>query len=149
MKVFSENKKAEFNYTILEKFEAGIVLQGGEVKSIKEGKISLSNSYIDFKNNEVFLIGSKIAPYQPHNPSAEFKKDRERKLLLHKKQINYLIGKSQQKGMTIIPLKIYERGGKIKVEIALAKGKKKFDKKEKIKNRDRIREIREELEKWG
>ncbi len=145
MKVFSENKKGYFDYEILEKFEAGLVLFGQEVKSIKTGHINLAGSYVILKQGEVFLTGVKVPPYQPNNAGADYNENRERKLLLNKKEINYLIGKSAQKGFSLIPLKIYEKSGRIKLEFGLAKGKKKYDKKEKIKKKDIEREVNREL----
>ena len=145
MRIFSENKKALFDYNILESFEAGIVLFGQEVKSIKTGHINLAGSYVVFQQGEPFLMGVKIPPYQPKNVGASYNQERERKLLLNKKEIDYLSGKSSQKGFSLIPLKIYEKNGRIKLEFGLAKGKKKYDKKEKIKKRDIEREINREL----
>ena len=145
MKVFSENKKALFDYNILERFEAGLVLFGQEVKSIKTGHINLASSYILLKDQEPFLVGVKVPPYQPNNAGADYNDERQRKLLLNKKEINFLMGKTKVKGFSLIPLKIYEKNGRIKLELGLAKGKKKYDKKEKIKKRDVEREINREL----
>ena len=145
MAVYSENKKGSFDYNILEKYEAGMVLFGQEVKSIKTGHINLSGSYVVIRQAEPYLIGVKVPPYQPNNAGADFGEDRNRKLLLNKKEIYYLIGKSNQKGFSLIPLKIYEKGGRIKLEFGLAKGKKKYDKKESIKKRDVEMEINREL----
>lgn len=145
MKIFSENKKALFDYELLERFEAGLVLFGQEVKSIKTGHINLAGSYVTIKNGEPFLVGVKVPPYQPNNAGADYNEERQRKILLNKKEINYLIGKSSQKGFSLIPLKIYEKNGRIKLEFGLAKGKKKYNKKEKIKKRDIEREVNREL----
>lgn len=144
-RIFSENKKAGFDYEVLEKYEAGIVLFGQEVKSIKTGHINLAGSYVVIKLGEVFLTGVKVPPYQPNNVGADYGEERPRKLLLNKKEINYLIGKSAQKGFSLIPLKIFEKNGRIKLEFGLARGKKKFNKKEKIKKRDIEREVNREL----
>lgn len=144
-KIFSENKKGYYDYNILEKFEAGIVLFGQEVKSIKTGHINLAGSFVALRQHEPFLVGVKVPPYQPNNVGADYNENRERKLLLNKKEIDYLVGKSAQKGFSLIPLKIYDKRGKIKLEIGLAKGKKKYDKKEKIKKRDVEREMAREL----
>jgi len=149
MKIYSKNKKGLFDYEILERFEAGVVLFGQEVKSIKTGHINLAGSYVALKQGEPYLVGVKVPPYQPNNIGADYNENRERKLLLNKKEINYLIGKSSQKGFSLIPLKIYEKHGRIKLEFGLAKGKKKYDKKEKIKKRDIEREINRELSSWG
>ena len=151
MKVYSENKKALFDYEILERFEAGMVLFGQEVKSIKTGHINLSGSYVVIRQPayargsgvamEPFLVGVKVPPYQPNNAGADYNEERDKKLLLNKKEINELIGKTKQKGFSLIPLKVYDNNGRIKLEFGLAKGKKKYDKKEKIKKRDIDREI--------
>ena len=145
MKIYSENKKALFDYNILENFEAGLVLFGQEVKSIKTGHINLASSYIVLKGQEPFLVGVKVPPYQPNNAGSDYNDERQRKLLLNKKEINYLVGKTKVKGFSLIPLKIYEKNGRIKLEFGLAKGKKKYDKKEKIKKRDIDREVNREL----
>ena len=140
MKTIIENKKAYFNYQIREKFEAGISLIGQEVKSIKSGRINLAGSYVVLKNSEVFLIGANIPPYQPKNAPPDYNPERSRKLLLKKSEIKYLIGKVKQKGLTLVPLKVYTKRGKIKLEFGVAKGKKKFDKRELIKKREFERE---------
>lgn len=145
MKIYSENKKAGFDYEVIEKFEAGMVLFGQEVKSIKTGHINLGGSFVAIRNAEPFLIGIKVPPYQPRNAGADYNEERQRKLLLNKKEIDYLIGKTKTKGFSLIPLKIYDNNGRIKLEFGLAKGKKKYDKKEKIKKRDVEREINREL----
>jgi SsrA-binding protein len=145
MKVYSENKKAGFDYEVLEKFEAGLVLFGQEVKSIKTGHINLAGSYVTINKEEPFLTGVKIPPYQPNNAGADYNEERPKKILLNKKEIDYLIGKTKIKGFSLIPLKIYENNGRIKLEFGLTKGKKKYDKKEKIKARDIDREANREL----
>ena len=145
MKIFSENKKGLFDYNILERYEAGMVLFGQEVKSIKTGHINLAGGYVAIRSEEPYLIGVKVPPYQPKNVGANYGEDRARKLLLNKKEIDYLIGKTKTKGFSLIPLKIYEKNGRIKLEFGLAKGKKKYDKKEKIKKRDVEREVNREL----
>ena len=142
MKEITKNKKAYFNYEILEKLMAGISLIGQEVKSIKSGRISLKATYVVLRNEEAFLIGANIPPYQPKNAPKDYNPERSRKLLLKKSEIKYLIGKTKQKGLTIVPLRVYNIRGKIKVKIGLAKGKKKFDKREIIKKRESEREIR-------
>ena len=145
MKIYSENRKAGFDYEVLEKFEAGMVLFGQEVKSIKTGHINLSGSYVSINTGEPFLLGVKVPPYQPNNAGADYNQERQKKLLLNKKEIDYLIGKTKTKGFSLIPLKIYDNNGRIKLEFALAKGKRKYDKKEKIKDRDVDREVNREL----
>lgn len=137
MKILATNKKVSHNYQILDKFEAGISLLGLEVKSIKMGHISLAGSYIVIdRNNEAFLIGATVSPYQPKNTPKNYNEQRSRKLLLKKSEIKYLIGKSKQKGLTLLPLLVYTIGRKIKIEIGVAKGRKQFDKREKIKKRE-------------
>jgi len=145
MNIYAENKKAHFDYEIIEKYEAGLVLQGHEVKSIKTGHINLTGSYVIMRQNEPYLIGAKIPPYQPKNAPVDYNPEQTRKLLLNKKEINYLIGKVNERGFSLIPLKIYEQNGRIKLEFGLARGKKKYDKKEKIKRRDVERDIRREF----
>ena len=145
MRIIGENKKAYFNYKILEKFEAGISLLGQEVKSIKTRGINSAGSYVIVKNNEIYWIGVKIPAYQPKNAPPDYNPERLRKLLLKKSEIKYLIGKSKQKGLTLMPLKVYTKKGKIKIEFGIVKGKKKFDKRELIKKRETDREIERTL----
>jgi SsrA-binding protein len=144
--VLAENKKAYFNYTILETFEAGLVLMGTEVKSIRLGNMSLKAAYVVISaKGEPTLIGAHISPYQPGNDPAHYKPDQTRKLLLKKKEIEYLIGKSHQKGLTLVPLRVYNKKSKIKLEFGIAKGKKEFDKREVIKEREGKIEIERTL----
>ena len=145
MDIYAENKKAYYDYEILEKYEAGLVLQGQEVKSIKTGHMHLSGSYVVIRNAQPELIGAKVPPYQPKNTPPDYNPEQSRKLLLNKKEIDYLMGKVNERGFSLIPLKVYEQHGRIKLEFALAKGKKKFDKKEQIKKRDVERDIRREF----
>lgn len=147
MKIFARNKKANFNYSILEKMEAGMVLIGQEVKSIRLGRMSLEGSYVILKGREPYLIGAKIPAYQPKNAPDGYDVEKSRKLLLSKKEIDYLLGKASQKGLTLVPLKVYSNGAKIKLEFGIAKGKKKFDKREDIKKREADREIAREFGK--
>jgi len=147
MKSISVNKKAFFNYEIFESLEAGIALQGSEVKSIKEGRISLKDSYAEIKNGEVLLVQCHISPYEAAN---RFNHDplRPRKLLLHRREIKRLTGKIKEKGFTLVPTKvILNDKGRIKIEISLAKGKRLYEKKDVIKERDRDREMRRELKR--
>jgi len=136
VRILAENKKAYYNYEILEKFEAGISLIGQEVKSIKSGKVSLAGSYVVLKEEEAYLIGATIPPYQPKNAPADYNPERSRKLLLKKTEIKSLIGKAKQKGLTLVPLKLYTKNGKIKLEFAVVKGKREIDKREQIKKRE-------------
>lgn len=148
MRVIAENKKATFNYEIIERLEAGIALLGSEVKSIREGRVSLKESFADIKEGEVYLLNCHISPYEAAN---RFNHDpmRPRKLLLHRQEIKRLTGKIKEKGLTLIPTKIYFNDkGKVKVEIALARGKRAYEKKEAIKARDLERELRAEMKRW-
>ena len=138
-KIIAINRKASFNFFFKEIFEAGIVLKGSEIKSVRAGKINIADSYAIDKEGEIFLINSHIpiykqASYSNHNPYSE------RKLLLNKREINKLIGKIQRDGLTIVPTKMYFKKGKAKVELAVAKGKKQYDKRAAKKNRDWKRE---------
>jgi len=140
IKIVAQNKKAQHDYFIEQTLEAGIVLSGTEVKSIRAGKVNLKDCYASIDNGEVYIIGMHISPYEKGNI---FNKDplRDRKLLLHKYEINKLIGYTQQKGMALVPLKVYFKRGKVKVELAVARGKKLYDKREDIARRDAEREI--------
>ena len=149
MRVLAENKKAYFNYAVLEKFEAGISLVGQEVKSIKTRGVNLAGSYVVIKEEEVFWIGAKIPAYQPKNAPSDYNPERSRKLLLKKTEIKYLIGKVKQKGLTLIPLRLYTKNGKIKLEFGIVKGKKKIDKRELIKKRETEKEMARELKLRG
>tara|TARA_B100001063_G_scaffold181714_1_gene170877 strand:+ start:2480 stop:2950 length:471 start_codon:yes stop_codon:yes gene_type:complete len=135
LKIICLNRKASFNYFFEDLIEAGIVLKGSEIKSIRDGKVNISDSYAVEKKGEIVLINSDIAQYKQANISNHNPKD-ERKLLLNKREINKLIGKIQRDGLTIIPTKMYFKNGKAKVEIAIAKGKKQYDKRATKKDRD-------------
>tara|TARA_B100000575_G_C22921063_1_gene534312 strand:- start:2 stop:472 length:471 start_codon:yes stop_codon:yes gene_type:complete len=135
LKIICFNRKASFNYFFEDLLEAGIVLKGSEIKSIRNGKVNIGDSYAVEKNGELILINSHIASYKEASYSSHKPLD-ERKLLLHKKEINKLIGKIQRHGFTIIPTKMYFKKGKAKIELAVAKGKKQFDKRATKKNRD-------------
>lgn len=140
IKVVATNKQAYHNYNIVDTYEAGLVLQGSEVKSIREGQVNLKDSFVRIDDGEAYVLNMYIAPYKPasklqHDPY------RKRKLLLHKREILKLMGKAQEKGYTIIPTKLYFKNGKAKLEIALAKGKAKYEKRQAIKERDLKREL--------
>jgi len=140
LKIAADNRKARFNYAIGEAFEAGIALTGTEIKSLRNGKATISESYADAKDGEIWLVNSNIPEYLQANRNNHAPK-RPRKLLLHKRQINKLVGAVEKEGMTIVPLKIYfNPRGRAKVEIALAKGKKLHDKRDTEKKRDWQRE---------
>tara|TARA_B100001093_G_scaffold477030_1_gene503929 strand:- start:1018 stop:1488 length:471 start_codon:yes stop_codon:yes gene_type:complete len=135
LKIICLNRKASFNYFFEDLIEAGIVLKGSEIKSIRDGKVNIADSYAIEKKGEIFLVNSHIAQYKQANISNHNPTD-ERKLLLSKREINKLIGKMQREGFTIVPTKMYFKKGRAKIEIAVAKGKKQYDKRAVKKNRD-------------
>ena len=139
---YATNPKAGFDYDILETIEAGLILEGHEVKSIKTGKASIKGAYVKIVNGEPYLIGATISPYQPANTSKDYDPQRSRKLLLSKKEISVLTGTSQARGLTLVPLKIYDKKGRLKLLVGIARGKKKYDKREAIKKKD-IRRAKE------
>ena len=141
-KVVCQNKKARHNYFIVEVVEAGMVLLGAEVKSLRDGRASLSDSYARIKRGEVFLHNMHIAPY-PYAHHMELDPERPRRLLLNKREIKRLIGKTEEKGHTLIPTKVYFVRGRAKVELALAKGKRKYDKRRALKEKELKREVEE------
>lgn len=142
--VVAQNKKARHDYSIEQTIEAGIVLSGTEVKSIRLGKVNLKDSYATVQNGEIMIVGMHISPYEQGNM---YNKDplRDRKLLLHRNEIDKLIGYIQQKGMSLVPLKLYFKRGKVKVDLAVAKGKKLYDKRDDIAKKDAKREIDRKL----
>jgi SsrA-binding protein len=140
IKIIAKNRKASFEYFLMDKFEAGIELQGSEIKSIRAGQVSIGEAFIQIDNLEAWLINSHVAKYDAasifnHDPK------RKRKLLLHKKEINQIWNAVRQKGLTVVPTILYLSNGKAKIEIALAKGKKMYDKRDSIAKRDQEREI--------
>jgi SsrA-binding protein len=140
VKVVSSNRRARRNYTVVETVEAGFALLGSEVKALREGRLDLKDSFATVRNGEIYLIGAYIGPYEfardgGHEP------ERERKLLLHRREIDRLAGQIAEKGLTLIPLQVYFKDGKAKVELGLAKGKTSYDKRESIKERDHEREM--------
>jgi SsrA-binding protein len=139
-RVIATNRKARHEYSILETFEAGIALKGAEVKSLRQGRASLQESYAALKNGEAWLFDMHISPYEQAADDS-YEPTRKRKLLLHKKEIRRLVGKLAEKGLTLIPLRAYFKHGIAKVELALAKGKRAYDKREAIKRRDMQREL--------
>jgi SsrA-binding protein len=140
-RVIATNRKALFNYEVLDRVEAGISLVGTEVKSIREGGFNFRDSYVDFRGGELFLVGCRIGPYS-HGNLQNHPEDRVRKLLLHKREILKLGGRATERGLTLVPLKAYLKGGCVKVEIGLARGKKVYDKRETIKRKDIERDTR-------
>jgi SsrA-binding protein len=137
----ADNKKALFNYHIEERFEAGMVLEGWEVKAVREGKVQLTDGYVVIKGGELFLIGCQINPLNTASTHVRPDAVRTKKLLLHKDEIRRLVGKVEQKGHTLVPLNLHWKNGKIKAEIALAKGKAEHDKRDTIKEREGKREV--------
>lgn len=144
----AENRKAHFDYEILETYEAGIELFGFEVKAVKTGRLNLTGSFAVIKDNEVWLLNAHIPAYQPKNAPPDYDPTRSRRLLLHRSEIKELIGKSAQKGLTIVPLKVYTKRSRIKILLGLTRHKKKTDKREVIKRRETEREIERVLKKY-
>lgn len=146
MPILAVNKKAKFDYDIIETYEAGLVLLGHEVKSIKSGQVNLRGSFINFKDSknktELFLFRAQVSPYKKIGTINDYDPLRARKLLLKKKEIDRLLGKRQEAGLTLVPLKIYTKHSLIKLEFALARGRKKYDKRELIKKRDVEKRLR-------
>ncbi len=145
MAIYAKNKKAFFDYEILEKYMAGVSLKGFEVKSVKSGKASLKGARVVVRGGEAFLIGASISPYQAANTPKDYDPERARKLLLTKKEINKIMGKEQEKGLALPALTLLSKNGKIKLEFAVARGKKKHDKREAIKKKDLQRDLKRSL----
>ena len=139
-----ENRRARHDYHLLDRFEAGIVLTGTEVKSLREGRVTLAQSYADVRDQEVWLVGADIATYDQGNV-ANHEPARDRKLLLHRREIATLIGKVKERGQTLVPTRLYFKDGKVKVELALARGKEKGDKRRDIADRDAKRQMERAL----
>jgi len=143
-KLLATNRKALFNFEILERAEAGVSLVGTEVKSIRDGGLNFRDSYVDYRNGELFLVGALIGPYR-HGNIQNHPEDRVRKLLLHKREILKLGGKVTERGLTLVPLRAYFKNGRVKLEIGLARGKKTHDKRETIKRRDIDRDTQQSM----
>jgi SsrA-binding protein len=143
-KLIAENRRARHDYQLLDRVEAGIVLSGTEVKSLREGRVTLAQSYADVRDGEVWLIGADIAEYG-HGNIANHEPGRDRKLLLKRQEIASLLGKVREKGQTLVPTRLYFKDGKVKVELALAKGKEKGDKRRTLVERDAKRDIERAL----
>ena len=141
MPTLAENRKAHHDYQILETIEAGLVLTGQEVKSIRQGNIQLAGSFVSFRGRELFLLGATIPPYQPKNTSSDYDPDRARKLLLQKIELTSLYGRIKQEGLTFVPLRVYTSKAKIKLAFGIARGKRKKDKRELLKKRDAQQEM--------
>ncbi len=144
IKVVATNRKATHDYVVLETYEAGIELVGTEVKSLREGKCNLKDSYATVKNGEIFLVNMHISPYS-HGTAFNHDPTRQRKLLLHRQEIDKLSGKIKERGLTLVPLKVYFRRGRAKVELGLVKGKHTYDKRKDIAKRDMEREMKREM----
>jgi SsrA-binding protein len=147
-KVLATNRKAFFQYHVLERAEAGVVLLGTEVKSIREGGLNFSDSYVEPRRGELFLVGCRVAPYS-HGSSMNHAPDRDRKLLLRKREILRLGGRVTEKGLTLVPLRAYLKKGRVKLEIGLAKGKQAHDKREAIRRKEQERETRQAMRRRG
>ena len=143
-KLIIDNRRARHDYELLERFEAGIVLTGTEVKSLRDGRVTLGQAFGDIRGGEVWLVGAEIATYDQGN-IANHRPDRERKLLMHRGEISSLLGKVREKGLTLIPTRMYWKDGRVKVELALARGKHTIDKRRDIAKRDATRQIERAL----
>ena len=143
-KVISTNRKAFHDYSILERYEAGLVLRGTEVKSLREAQVNFKDSYATIDHDEAWLVGCYISPYH-HGTDANHDPERRRKLLLHKREISRLLGKIAERGLTLIPLRLYFKDGRAKLELGLARGKKLYDKREAIRERDERRNTAQEI----
>ena len=140
MAAIADNRKARFNYTLEEEYECGVVLEGWEVKAVRAGQVQLTDGYVVIKDGELFMIGCRINPLREASTHVHPEADRTKKLLMHKEEIRRLIGKVEQKGYTLVPLNLHYKGGRVKADIALAKGKAQHDKRETEKQRDWERE---------
>jgi len=145
MATFADNKKARFDYELLEEYEAGIVLEGFEVKSIKAGRANLTGAHVIIRGGEAFLVGINIPPFQTNNTPDKYDAEKPRRLLLSKKELAYLASADSKKGLTLVAISLYNKGRLLKLSLAVAKGKKKFDKRESIKSRDSKREMERTL----
>jgi SsrA-binding protein len=141
----AENRKARFDYEILETLEAGVELLGGEVKSIKSGRMNLGGSYAVIRGGDLWLLNADVPPYQPGNTAKDYDSKRSRRLLLHREELRELIGKLNEKGYTLVPLRAYAKKGIIKIELGLARSKKKADKREVLKKKTVEREMQREI----
>ena len=149
MKIITENREARFEYFIEDSYEAGIQLDGGEVKSIRAGNVNLTDAYCSIYNGELLVKGIHVAVYDKAGAYNVKDSRRERRLLLHKSEINRLIGKVNEKGYTLVPLKLYFKGSLIKMEVGLCKGKHTYDKKQSLKERDLKRNMERDIKNWG
>ncbi len=143
--VFAENRKARYEYETLETYEGGLELTGQEVKAIREGGAKVDGAYVTIAAGELWLLGAHIRPYSKSAKGAAYESDRKRKILVHRKELAYLAGKTQEKGLTLVPFTLYPRGRQIKLSFGLCRGRKAHDKREKLKARDLDRDIRRHL----
>lgn len=148
MAILAENKRAYRDYEILEKYEAGIQLIGFETKAVRSGRMNLAAAYAVIRGGEAWLLNADIPPYQPKNAPEGYEPDRTRKLLLHRKELRGLTGKLEQKGLTFLPLKVYTKDRRIKMELGVCRGRKKYEKRERIKQREVEREIGRTLKQY-
>ncbi len=146
IKIIADNRKARFDYEIVDKFEAGLVLTGSEVKSIRDGAVNLKDSYVSFRNGEAFLQNAHISVYQASSIN-NHEPERLRKLLMHREELDKIMGRVQEKSLSCIPLKMYFKRGRVKIEIGLGRGKKKHDKRQSIKKKESDRELARALKK--
>lgn len=149
MTTYTINKRAGYDYTIISKYEAGIKLKGFEVKSVRNGHINLKGAYVTIRDGQAWLIHSYIAPYKPAGLIKDYDSERPRVLLLHKREVRYLLGKLAQKGLTLTPLRVYNSNNRVKLEFALTQGKKKYDKRKSIQERETRRTIARTLKSSG
>ncbi len=143
-KLIADNRRARFEYELLDRFEAGVVLTGTEVKALREGRAQITQAYADLRDGEVWLIGASISEYAKGN-HANHRPERDRKLLLHRREIDSLTGKVREKGLTLVPTRMYFKDGRVKVELAVARGKDRVDKRRSIAERDAKRQIERTL----
>ncbi|MGL4502367.1 MAG: SsrA-binding protein SmpB [Planktothrix sp.] len=147
-KIVSDNRKARYLYEILETYEAGIALEGTEVKSIRAGKVNLQDAYALIRGGEAWLLNAHISPFEKASVYFNHDPRRTRKLLLHKEQINKLLGQVEQKGLTLVPLKMYLKGGRVKIDIAVGRGKKLHDKRDDIRQKDDKRAMERAMKRY-
>lgn len=140
-KLIADNRRARFEYELLERVEAGVVLTGSEVKSARDGQVQLGQAYADIRNGEAWLVGASIAEYAPGGGEFAHQPDRDRKLLLHRQEIESLYGKVREKGLTLVPTRMYFKDGRVKVELALARGRERADKRRVIADREAKRQM--------
>lgn len=145
MPTLAQNKKARFDYEILEELEGGLALTGAEVKSIKGGRVQLKGAFLHIRKDELWLKNAYVAPYKPAGEREDYDPYRDRKVLVHKRQLKRLVGKRQAEGLTIVPLSIYTKNNLIKLNFGVARGKKKYEKRETIKKRDVKRQLQEKM----